>query len=186
MTRTAWLFVVLVATGCVILVNYLSAERSESSGPKQSRFATATSVNIDSATLANIDSATSATNESPLPGTANNKEIPLPIAAETIDKLAAAAIGDDPRARAAAIDALANQPKSQALPVLQRVLSDGVEDDRQLALNSLRALALNQGDAEGDIRNVLRLTIYDGDNETIAAGAQVLLGDIERNTTSTQ
>lgn len=92
-----------------------------------------------------------------------------------------AALGDDPDARAAAIGALALAPKAQALPVLQKILNAGIDADRQFALNSLHTLALREGDSDGEIQNVLRLSIYDGD-DTIALGAQIVLEEIERNT----
>jgi hypothetical protein len=162
----------------VALVNYLSGGRSESMS-REPPHALAAATSIDTESTANP-----AALEPALQSDAPNKEVrPPALAAETFDKLASAAIGDDARARAAAIDALADAPKAQAVGVLQRVLSDGIEGDRQLALNSLRTLAVNQGDAEGEIRNVLRLTIYDGDDETVASSAQVLLDDIERNLT---
>jgi hypothetical protein len=105
---------------------------------------------------------------------------PRTIAADTVEKWITEATGDDPRTRAAAIDALATAPKSQALPILQKVLGAGIDTDRQLAVNSLRTLALHQGDDAGEVRNVLRLTIYDGDDEAVASSAQVALADIER------
>jgi len=91
-----------------------------------------------------------------------------------------AALGDDPDARAAAIGALALAPKAQALPVLQKILTAGIDADRQFALSSLHALALREGDADGEIQNVLRLSIYDGD-DTLASSAQIVLEEIERD-----
>jgi hypothetical protein len=86
---------------------------------------------------------------------------------------------EDPSIRAAAIDALGNAPKSKAVPVLLNVLRSGINNDRQLALDSLHTLALEQGDENEAIRTALRLVIYDGDDETMISGAQIALEDIE-------
>jgi hypothetical protein len=104
------------------------------------------------------------------------------IPADTVAKWIAEATGDDSKARAAAIVALARAPRLQAVPVLEKVLSVGEPHvDRPLALRSLRELALHQGDADGGIRDVLRHAIYHGDDEAAAQGAQVALDDVERN-----
>lgn len=90
------------------------------------------------------------------------------------------AIGDDAKARAAAIAALATAPRAQAIPVLQKVLNSGdPQVDRSLALNSLRTLALQQGDADGSIRDALRQAIYHGDDEATTRDAQTVLDDVE-------
>ena len=102
------------------------------------------------------------------------------VVADPLAKWKADATGDDSAARASAIISLANAPKSQALPVLQRVLTSGEPQvDRPLALNSLRTLALSQGDADGGIRNVLREAIYHGGDEATTQGAQAVLDDVE-------
>jgi len=60
------------------------------------------------------------------------------------------------------------------------VLSAGERQvDRPLALKSLRTLALNQGDADEGIRNVLRQAIYHGDDDATVQGAQAVLDDVE-------
>jgi hypothetical protein len=93
-----------------------------------------------------------------------------------------AATGSDAAARAEAITALGNAPKAQALPVLRKVLEVGdPEVDRQLALSSLHALALDQGDTDGRIRKALRDAVYHGDDDSVGQGAQTILEDIERN-----
>ncbi|MEP7243809.1 MAG: hypothetical protein ABI885_08990 [Gammaproteobacteria bacterium] len=100
--------------------------------------------------------------------------------APAVAKWKADATGDDSAARASAIISLANAPKLQALPVLQRVLTSGEPQvDRPLALKSLRTLALTQGDADGGIRNVLREAIYHGGDEATTQGAQSVLDDVE-------
>lgn len=93
----------------------------------------------------------------------------------------AEASGADPGRRVAAINALANAPRTRALPVLRQVLVSGEHVDRPLALNSLRELALGQGDADGGIRQVIREAIYHGDDETLAASAQDALDVVEES-----
>jgi len=86
----------------------------------------------------------------------------------------------DPKTRAAAIAALAEAPKAQALPALSRVLESGeAQVDRQIALRSLYTLALNDGDEGGAIRDAMRHAIYHSDDEGVAQSAQALLEDIE-------
>jgi hypothetical protein len=98
----------------------------------------------------------------------------------TIAQAAADTTSPEARTRAVAIEALASAPKSQAIPVLERVLETGEPQiDRQIALRSLHTLALQQGDADGAIRNVLRNAIYHGDDEGASQSAQAVLEDIE-------
>ena len=86
----------------------------------------------------------------------------------------------DPKTRAAAIAALADAPKSQAMPALERVIKTGEPDvDRHIALRSMHALALRDGDSTGQIRNVMRNAIYHGDDDGVTQTAQSLLDDIE-------
>jgi hypothetical protein len=103
----------------------------------------------------------------------------------TADKVAGwisdSASGDAAR-RAAAIQALAEAPRAQALPVLGRILTDGEPSvDRALALQSLRELALNQGDADGAIRDAVRHAIYHGDDLTDKEAVQETLDVIEES-----
>ncbi|HEY0686367.1 MAG TPA: hypothetical protein VGD45_28780 [Steroidobacter sp.] len=86
----------------------------------------------------------------------------------------------DAKTRAAAIAALADAPKAQAMPALERVLETGEPDvDRHIALRSMHALALRDGDATGQIRDVMRHAIYHGDDDGVTQTAQSLLDDIE-------
>jgi hypothetical protein len=95
--------------------------------------------------------------------------------------IADTASGDAAR-RAAAITALAEAPRAQALPVLGRILTDGEPSvDRALALRSLRELALNQGDADGAIRHAVRQAIYHGDDLTDKDAVQETLDIIEES-----
>jgi len=99
--------------------------------------------------------------------------------ADSVARWVADATGDDANARAAAIIALATAPRSQAVPVLNRLLDSGEVKDRYLALNSLRTLALEQGDADGAIRDALRHAIYHGEDESVVSSVQGALDDIE-------
>jgi len=86
----------------------------------------------------------------------------------------------DAKTRAAAISALANAPKAQAIPALERVLESGEPQvDRQIALQSLHTLALNEGDDNGRIRDIIRHTMYHSDDEGVTQSAQAFLEDIE-------
>jgi HEAT repeat protein len=88
----------------------------------------------------------------------------------------------DAAKRATAIAALADAPKAQAVPVLRRLLTDAEPQvDRPLALRSLRDLALNQGDADGTIREAVRNAIYHGDDQTKADDVQEVLDIIEES-----
>lgn len=87
---------------------------------------------------------------------------------------------EDPKVRAAAIAALANAPKEQAMPALERVLETGEPNvDRHIALRSMHSLALSDGDRNGQIRDVIRGAIYHGDDDGVTQTAQSLLDDIE-------
>ena len=111
---------------------------------------------------------------------------PASTSAATRPKTTAQWIADtssgDAKARAAAITALAEAPRAEALPVLSRLLTDGEpEVDRPLALTSLRELALNQGDTDGAIRDAVRHVIYHGDDFTKVDDAQETLDIIEES-----
>jgi hypothetical protein len=102
------------------------------------------------------------------------------VVAEDVTQWIADARGEDPRRRIAAIIALSRAPKSQAVPVLHRVVDVGPpEPDRQLALRSLHTLAIEQGDADGRIRDTMRYAMYHGDDEAVAQSAQSFLEDLE-------
>jgi len=109
-----------------------------------------------------------------------------PVSAARSPKTVAEWIADtasgDAAKRAAAIAALAEAPREQALPVLGRILTDGEPQiDRPLALRSLRELALNQGDADGAIRDAVRRAIYHGDDFTKVDEVQETLDIIEES-----
>lgn len=86
----------------------------------------------------------------------------------------------DPKTRAAAIAKLADAPTAQALPALREVVDHGEpEVDRHIALRSLHALALRDGDGNSEIRDVMRRAIYHSDNDGVTQTAQSLLDDVE-------
>jgi hypothetical protein len=86
----------------------------------------------------------------------------------------------DAAQRAAAINGLAQAPSTSALPILQNVLNSGeVLVDRPLAMQSLRTLALREGDANGVIRGMLRQAIYHAEVEDVARQAQSVLDDLD-------
>lgn len=100
----------------------------------------------------------------------------------TVEQLIVDTASGDAAKRAAAITALAEAPREEALPVLARLLTDGEPlVDRPLALQSLRDLALNQGDADGAIRDAVRHVIYHGDDFTKTEDAQEVLDIIEES-----
>jgi hypothetical protein len=101
--------------------------------------------------------------------------------AETVAQWSIQATDGDSQTRSVAIVALAAAPRAQAVPILQRVLRTGELPDRQLALGSLRTLALDQGDADGAIRGALRQATYHGDDDDVVRGAQAALDDIDRD-----
>jgi hypothetical protein len=92
-----------------------------------------------------------------------------------------AANNSDSTVQSTTDDALANVPRAIVLPALRKIMTNGGESERQSALNALHRLALKQGDANGEIKNILRLTSYDGD-DVFAVEAQLALEDVERST----
>lgn len=112
------------------------------------------------------------------------KWLPPTATAEEARQWSLDATSDDIGARSAAIAALATAPAALAVPVLRRVLVGGDSDVRLLALQSLQTLALQQGDADGKIRDALRDAIYHGDDEAGTRSAQTALDVVEHNTDS--
>jgi HEAT repeat protein len=101
---------------------------------------------------------------------------------DIVTRLTAETASADPQLRAKAISALAKAPKSEALPVLRDVLTNGEPSiDRPLALQALRDLALDQGDDDGAIRSAVREVIYHGDDDAFALSAQGALEIIEES-----
>jgi cytoskeletal protein RodZ len=107
---------------------------------------------------------------------------PVAAATKSTEQWIADAASGDAGVRAAAITALADAPRAEALPVLGRILESGdPQADRPQALISLRDLALNQGDDDGAIRDAIRHVIYHGDDFTKAEDAQEALDVIEES-----
>jgi hypothetical protein len=100
----------------------------------------------------------------------------------TVERLIADTTSADAAKRAAAIAALAEAPREEAVPALRRILTSGEpEVDRSLALRALRDVALNQGDADGKVRDAVRHAIYHGDDFTKTAEVQDVLDVIEES-----
>lgn len=177
MNRTSLLWTALFAIGSISAVSYATSTSLNSSGLA----ANTQTANAQTTNQAPIERATD--NELSSQNVENDAldiaAIPSP--QKNVAKLIADANAEDPDTRAAAIDALASAPKSRAAPVLQALLSASASEDRQLALNSLHTLALNQGDDDGAIRNVFRNAIYDGDDGELAVNAQLALDDLDRD-----
>jgi hypothetical protein len=172
MTRSSLLWTALFSVGCISAVSY----------------ATSTSVYSPEITAqAQTTNQAPAEQTSDIEWSSQNIEndslntVTVPSPQKSVAKLIAEANAEDPTTRAAAIDALAAAPKARAAPVLQALLSASASEDRQLALNSLHTLALNQGDDDGAIRSVFRNAIYDGDDGELAVNAQLALDELDRD-----
>jgi hypothetical protein len=104
-----------------------------------------------------------------------------PTADESVARWTADVDSTDAAKRSAAIVALAQAPRTRALPVLRRVVLNGEPAiDRPLALKSLRDLAISQGDADNGVRQVMREVLYHGDDEPLAVSAQETLDAVEQ------
>jgi hypothetical protein len=115
-----------------------------------------------------------------------NASVSMPIqqaapvaAADPVSAWIEDAAGEDPGRRVAAIAALGDAPAARALAVLQQVLNSGDAVDRPLALNALRKLALRDGDAAGGIRELLRVEVYDGNDEDFVPSVQAVLAELD-------
>jgi len=178
MARPAFLVVVLLALGAIGVLGYsLQSDRKSPNTADPERESGAKSPAHDAALLSQHTASNKEPVASPVQADAGS---PQPVSPETLAQWIADANSGDSRTRAAAIIALAEAPKSQAVPVLDRILQVGEPQvDRQIALRSLHTLALQQGDADGSIRDVLRRAIYHGDDEGASQSAQAVLEDIE-------
>jgi hypothetical protein len=163
MFRRKHLLVLLFAAGCGVGFAYSYAMRAR------------TTVQ-DNAALPVAAASPPALGEAPVPVHEQPEQV---AAVDPVPGWMAAATGDEPAARAAAITALANAPAAQAVPVLRQVMETAEPADRLLALDALRNLAMRQGDADGSVREVLRLEAYDGTDESLALGAQAVLAELE-------
>jgi len=169
-TRRSWALATVLALGCIVV---LHSARIDSVGQEStSKFLAPSRPGSRLATGSEtVDTAASM-------GGKENSSRASP--ADTATRLIADAMSDDPKARTAAIIGLAEIPKSQALPVLHRVLvSGGPAEEQQLALHALRTLAQDQDDADGGIREVLRQAVYHGNHEDVMLAAQVVLDSVD-------
>jgi len=101
-----------------------------------------------------------------------------------VTRLISEANGADAKKRVEAIAALAQVPRDQALPALRQILTSGdAHVDKPAALNSLRELALGQGDKDGKVREAIREVLYhdDGQNPQLATDAQDALDVVEES-----
>jgi hypothetical protein len=137
--------------------------------------------NATNASVPSVPSARSTAAQPPAAVTPVEADDEAPaVSAANIGRWVSDTTSPDPQIRANAIVALAQAPKSQALPALARVLESGdPEVDRQIALRSLHSLALEHGDEDNAIRSILRDAIYHGDDEQVNQSAQAVLDDIE-------
>jgi hypothetical protein len=102
------------------------------------------------------------------------------VTSQSVDEWIADSLSENRDKRSAAIIALAQAPRAQAVPALREVLEMGdAESDRQLALRSLHTLALDQGDDDGLIRDTFREAMYHGDDDSVTQSAQAYLEDVE-------
>ena len=179
MSRTPLTVAALFAVGFVAIFGYTRVMRPEVAQPVTVETSTMGSVSTPIVT-AQVSQPPDTPVESALPAPPAQASAPEVASAETVAQWAEDARGDDARKRAAAIAAMANVPKAQAVPVLQGVLTSGDREvDRPLALRTLRTLAERQGDEDGRIRDVLRQAIYHGDDDASTQAAQETLGQVE-------
>jgi hypothetical protein len=187
-SRSSLTLVALFAVGCAMVFGYSFATRipslpgtSNSSVPMPTSDVPASDVPTPPTPAAIPTIVTADAEPAPQPRSDSaSTTATQAVAPQTVVRWIAEATGHDAPKRAAAITALGKAPKLQALPVLERVVNAGEsEEDRQLALASLRTLAQDQGDADGSIRKAVRDAIYHGDNEVVTREAQNTLGEIE-------
>jgi hypothetical protein len=171
MSRTSIVFVTLFAAACLAIFGFSYLGRAAATASDSgSELGTVSAAERRSTTA--VVPAAAATGDKE----ASSQTIP----ADAVLKWIAETTNNDPKIRAAAIAALANAPRSQALPILKSVLDRGEPNvDRRLALRSLRTLAEIQGDADGGVRNVLREAIYHSDGTLPADVVQSALDGVE-------
>jgi hypothetical protein len=168
-SRTAFTLALIVGSSAVFAGVYLANVRGDPVAAPAASPAPA---------AAEVPSATPASVAQPTPQPAAAPAVTVELLAQWIADSASA----DAAKRATAIAALANAPRTDALPVLRRLLTDGEPQvDRPLALRSLRDLALSQGDADGAIRDAIRHAIYHGDDQIRTDDAQDVLDVIEES-----
>jgi hypothetical protein len=170
MAQTSVIVVSLAMLGTLSGLAYVHANRDESRS-------------VEAATPtghAAVEPTTSPVESSPTPEVSEPAQPARQVDTDDVTRWIADTQSNDAKTRAAAIEALANAPKSQALPALKRVLESGEPQiDRQIALKSLHKLALSDGDNTGQIRDTIRHAMYHSDDEGVTQSAQAFLEDIE-------
>ena len=158
MAQTSVIAVSLAVLATLGGLAYVHANREEPKPVETSRAAVATITEL----------AVSAVESPPTP-----EQPPRQITTDDVSRWIADAQSTDAKTRAAAIGSLADAPQSQAVPTLKRVLESGEPlVDRQIALQSLYKLALNDGDNTGEIRDAIRHAMYHSDDEGVTQSAQ--------------
>jgi hypothetical protein len=169
---------------CVVLAYWLATRTGDDRPGPAEQQAAAVRVEPDVNPASGVDQSSreTAVVAEQQPATQEAADSSQVVSPEAVPRLIADATSGDAEKRAAAIGALGRAPKSEALPVLRRIVNSGEPQvDRPLALRSLRDLALNQGDEDGGIRTVVREVIYHGDDESLAGAAQETLDIIEES-----
>ena len=152
-----------------------AAATDAASASANSASSAADEASANSAVSANNE--TSAKTESAAPG----EKAASAVTPEAVAGWVAQATGSDAARRSAAIDALANAPKADAVPALAQVLETANESERPQALRSLRTLAQRQGDEDDRIRSVVRKIVFHDGDENAVQTAQATLNDIEQD-----
>lgn len=173
MNRIKWFFVVVIALVTAIAVHDMTAQVE----PVATKIDTSQAT--DSADIGSVAAEFASADQQINAGDMISNAVESVVSPEVVEMWVAATNSADQAERDAANDSLVKAPKEKTLPVLQKIITSGNASDRQSAINVLRMIALKQSDADGEIQNLLRLTIYDGD-DALVGEAQLALEDIER------
>lgn len=159
---------------------YMHATRDEPEAPASTATAQPSRTEVTNAlnaTDASVDATATSSSSDILEETT---ETAAPGRPDTVEQWIEDTQDIDPKIRAAAIANLASAPTAQALPALRDVVDAGEpEVDRHIALRSLHAIALRDGDSNGQVRDIMRRAIYHSDNDGVSQTAQSLLDDVE-------
>lgn len=157
-----------------------SAASATAQAPEKTAAAETSEIDAAPTTVTGAVAATSTASESGSGSAATTAGAPRPSRPDTVEQWIKDTQDSDPKIRATAIAKLGNAPKARALPVLKEVLDTGEpEIDRHIALRSLHAMALRDGDRDSQVRDVMRRGIYHSDNDGVTQTAQSLLDDLE-------
>jgi hypothetical protein len=162
------------AVGCLAVVGFSLMTRTESAAEHAPRPLVAASLTTPSA-----PSPSPPSEAYPAPSPSEPAQAAPAKPSGGVDAWVVDATGEDAKARAYAISALAHASKDAALPTLKKVLTSGEpEVDRHLALESLQTLAHDQGDEDGRVKDVLRQYISHSGDEQFAEKAQRVMDTI--------